>query len=105
MPRTKPNAYGARLTSLTRLCHPVGLVWWELSWDTDTHQRYTARTYPGGDVNRVLEKLAHIDRRTLPDYGYPLHFSAADLPLVDVILNGRSQVVWVDHTARTTPAP
>lgn len=76
---TTPNAYGARITDVDRVEHPKSLVWKRITWVADGRS-YTAKTFPGGDVNRQIENNP-----------------ALTGGLVNIILNGRSQVVWVEE--------
>lgn len=71
-----PSAYGVRITSVERLSHPKSLTWAKVTWVTAAGAERTAKTVPGGTVNRQIAAL-------------PLGVE------VDIITNGRSQVLFV----------
>lgn len=71
------NSYGATLLKVERLSHWKGLRWYEVHWTDMDGEDWSARTVPGGSVNREVETLLQGT-------------------VVNVILNGRGQVVALD---------
>ncbi len=75
------SAYGVELVSVERLEHRSGRLWKRVNWRDDLSSLQSANTFPGDDVNRILENDLKVGDN------------------VNLITNGRNQIIHAELTA------